>query len=159
MRVGFVVSIFSITLFIMACIGLLPSYLSEKIQTENALTLKNQSDAENSGTTVATAEKLKSDNQILADYLTARIPTLKKGDSFSLAVDKVLAEKSSAITLDTIQFDGQNMSITGVAATRNDLISFNNALQSESYFKGVSFPISDIAKKDNADFSIQITLP
>jgi len=48
--------------------------------------------------------------------------------------------------------------LTGEAATRDDLVAFKDALNSDSCFSNVDLPLSDLVSRDNIDFEINLNI-
>lgn len=46
--------------------------------------------------------------------------------------------------------------IQGIAASRNDILTFTQNLEKEKKFKDVSVPVSDFAKAENIEFSLSL---
>lgn len=62
----------------------------------------------------------------------------------------------NGITLSTIQLnaDKKNLSFAGLAATRENLLFFEENLRSLSFISSVSIPLSQLAEKTNISFSL-----
>lgn len=54
--------------------------------------------------------------------------------------------------------DGGRVTFTGAALTRDDLISFVRELEANESFASVEFPVSNLAKSTDIDFSVVATL-
>lgn len=159
MRFGVVIALFTCTLFIAAAIGLLPSYLSEKEQTDALVKQKQDAEAQNTVESLAEADAKITKNKAIAEYLQARIPAIETDHARSLSIEKIFSKKTPSVAISSISFEGRMISVIGIAATRSELISFNNSLKSDSHFKNASLPIADIARSVDAPFTIQIELP
>lgn len=159
LRIAVIVSLFTSALLIIACVGLLPSYLNEKTQTEVLIKQKQEAEARNTSVSLIESDNKIAKNKGLVGFLTSRHASMAKGDSLSAAILKIQEKKTSAITISSLSFDGSKITIAGVAATRSDLIAFNSSLQQQRYFTSVALPISDIAKSTDADFTIQLEMP
>lgn len=77
----------------------------------------------------------------------------------SAPIEAVLRARGSTITLTQIQYDepGPRMVLTGVAATRETLLSFEQKLRKIPEVSKVDLPVNDLAKSENAHFTITIT--
>lgn len=71
-------------------------------------------------------------------------------------INRILNKKSSTLIITTIRWNPEGVGIVGIAKTRNDLIAFYKALKEDIFFKEVIFPIDDIAKSTNNDFTIEL---
>lgn len=159
MRFNITIAIFVGILFIIAIVGLFPSYMSKRFEMQNLLQQKQDADEKNSEASLAEAERSAAANKILVDYMETRVNTLESSPSTNLLVEKIFAKKTSAIAIGSIDVTGKEVTIRGTADTRADLISFHSALRTETEFKNATLPISDIAKSTEAMFAIVITLP
>lgn len=90
-------------------------------------------------------------------YLAKRAAAAKA----STATQAVLAVPREGVRLTGVSFapedDGAQMLLSGVAASREALRRFEQALSDESYIAGVELPISAYAKESNIDFTITLT--
>ena len=158
-RLGVIIATFTSALFIAAAVGLLPSYLSEKEQTNALVKQKQEAEAKNTTESLAEADAKIAKNKAVAEYLQARIPVLESSIPPSLSIEKIFGHKTSLINIESVLFEEKNITLSGVAATRNDLIAFNAALKADTHFKNSSLPISHIAKSVDAPFIIKLELP
>lgn len=77
--------------------------------------------------------------------------------------DTVISSKNSSIHLTQFTYAAVNktdttISIQGVSATREALISFSKTLQDSKMFKTVDLPISNLAKDKDIVFSMTLTI-
>jgi Tfp pilus assembly protein PilN len=159
MRFSITIVIFVGILFLIAIIGLFPSYMSKRFEMQNLLQEKQDADDRNSEASLAEAERSASFNKALVDYMETRVGVLESGPSVNMLTEKIFAKKTSAISIGSIDITGKEVTIRGVAGTRAELISFHSSLRTEPEFKNATLPISDIAKSTEAIFAIIITLP
>jgi len=159
MRFSITIVIFIGILFIVAIVGLFPSFMSKRFEMRNLLQQKKDADMNNSETSLAEAERSTYANKALVNYMETRVIALETSPSVNIIIQKIFAKKSSAISVSSIDVTGKVVTINGVADTRADLISFHSALRTEQEFKNATLPISDIAKSTKAVFAIVINLP
>ena len=83
-------------------------------------------------------------------------------DKPTLFIQEVVNKRSSGVTLTNFTWTKSKnkvaLSISGVAADRQALISFENSIKASPSFSGVSLPISDFAQNKNIDFQIKFAL-
>lgn len=80
--------------------------------------------------------------------------------SSRLALFEWLANQSPAgITLSQLVFDGSanTFLVSGIAATRADLVNFRQILEKKEGVKSVRIPLSSLEKEENADFTVSLT--
>lgn len=141
-------------LCVIALVGLLPSYLNEKAQAD---ALRVQLDAEN--TTEEQKNILrKQANQTYSEHLAGEIKKLSAKNKPSDVVSAIIAAKPAGISIQAIQFGEKVVSVSGIADTRSNLISFEKALKENGAFKEANLPISDITKNVDAPFTINVTV-
>jgi hypothetical protein len=79
-------------------------------------------------------------------------------------VKEIISYKTSAITLTDFTYDNSQatttapMSVSGVAATREDLVAFVKQLEDSPTFSDVVSPISDLAKDKDISFVINMNV-
>jgi hypothetical protein len=64
------------------------------------------------------------------------------------------------ISLDSMELDSvnKNFNATGIAATRNDLLNYKQALENTGLVQKIDLPLSQLTKKDNLAFSLNAEL-
>lgn len=76
--------------------------------------------------------------------------------------DRIIAADTDAIALHTIRYtdtsDGGDVSITGDADTRSDLVAFVESLKAEDMFRSATVPIADLAPERNLPFRLEIEI-
>lgn len=77
-------------------------------------------------------------------------------------IAKIIGYKTSAIILNAIYYEARDtggyISLRGVAAKRQSLITFADLLKKDSSFTNITSPISDLVKDSNIDFTITLNL-
>lgn len=159
MRFYITIAVFVGILFLIAIVGLFPSYMSKLLEMQNLLQQKHDADEKNSEASLVEAERSALVNKNLVDYMETRVRILESSPSTNLLVEKIFSKKTSSITIGSIDVSNKELTIRGTADTRADLISFHTALRAETEFKNATLPISDIAKSTEAIFAIVINLP
>ncbi|MFA6296942.1 MAG: PilN domain-containing protein [Candidatus Paceibacterota bacterium] len=144
-------------LFVFALIGILPSYLNEKIKV-NAITQEKvlREQEQNNPVNVALIKKAET-NRSLAVFLDGQIGKIGSSTA-SLAIKEVLNKKTNAIKINSFSFKEKILIISGVASNRTELTSFLQSLKDDSYFKSASLPLSDIVKSIDNNFTIELIL-
>jgi len=154
LRITTAISFFVCVLFIIALVGLLPSYLNEKVQTD---TFRAQFEGKGTDQDKTVIER-KLSNSVLVEYLAKEIKIFSSKESFSSVISQIINEKQSNVSISRFSLNEKSVSISGVADTRGDLIIFQRALQNNSLFSDVNLPISDITKNIDASFTMDITI-
>ncbi len=65
---------------------------------------------------------------------------------------------NDAVILERVTTKDFQLSISGVAQTRDDLIAFNESLESEACFSDVHLPLSNLLAQKQVSFQMDITL-
>lgn len=158
-RLAVVAAVLGTVLIAAAAILLLPTYLY----------LSNEVSARtNRLATVSTALASSDEAELLGrlnalSQDTATLAKLGTAPSASAVVSEVLAVPRPGITLSNISYTpavgntAASMVISGMAATRDSLRSYQLALQSTSFAQSVDLPVSAYAKDSNISFGITIT--
>lgn len=77
-------------------------------------------------------------------------------------IDLVLRNKNLGITITSFDFQSSlnsgSLQISGIAATREDLIAFFENLENENIVQTVDSPISNLSKSNNISFNADMTL-
>ena len=144
-------------IFVVGIICLLPSYLLSNSRFNEVMQRSEINDF-----TKAIREEddprlwLNETNQKLALFN----PALDK-DRPSLAIEKLLAERQSGITVGNFVWRkvGENVVLTvwGRARDRQAVITLGNRVNDSGAFSKVVFPISNLAKDKDIDFQINLT--
>lgn len=146
-------------LLIIAVVGLLPSYVTKRAEI-NAITKKQQEPGEQSTPeALQAAQAQAAANLNLADFLEARTTALARTPLTSSIIGRIFEIAGGDISIEGIDIVNGSITITGIGATRDALISFHKRLRKEQDFKNATLPISDIAKSVDPNFAIRITLP
>ena len=151
-----VASFFIFISLVIASVSLLPPYLisKEKLDESN----KHLNTFSNSPI-IKKSQDLSSET----DAINGKIKSLSVSNSVYIydILNKILDKKTDQISIKNFVYlkkDNNNVSVTlsGLANSRESLIGFEKNLQNETYFSSVDFPVSNLAKDTNIDFSIQI---
>jgi hypothetical protein len=121
------------------------------------------------------AEALKSGQVSVDENLNGTISTIKTLNSKLSTIDMlnypgilpfidiILSKKTKSISITQINYassDSNNatLSISGISANRDSLVSFVKSLEDSKSFKSVNSPISNFAKDKNINFSINLVI-
>lgn len=93
-----------------------------------------------------------------ASYLEAYAPILSES-KVSDRIVLVLSARPGGITLTKISYDKQSggLSLSGLANTREDLLTFERRLKTVKGIASVDLPVGDLAKSANVAFSLSVT--
>jgi Tfp pilus assembly protein PilN len=77
-------------------------------------------------------------------------------------INAILSKKTPNIKINQITYTndtgkGKNVSITGIASSRETLLLFQQSLEDSSAFKDVNLPISSFVKGSNIQFGLSLT--
>jgi Tfp pilus assembly protein PilN len=158
-RFSVVIGIAVSVLFLIAIIGLMPSYLTERSKTNLFMKEQEEASQKNTEALLQEAEAKTAANTALAHYLQVRITTLTSAPVVSSIISRIFDRTEGTIAISAVDIGGKVITVRGVARTRTDLIAFHQRLRQDADFKNATLPISDIAKSINPPFSIVITLP
>lgn len=143
---------------IVGVIGLFPSYLLSKIrynETLERVTIVSKS-AQIGEADLELKNWLSETNQRLT--LLAPKPETDQPSTF---IDQVLKKKVTNVSLKNFTWiknnDKLDLSINGVALSRQALVAFEEALSSSEYFSDVILPVSDLAKDKDVNFQIKFS--
>lgn len=145
-----------------ACVAwiasLVPSYVLVTVRRDEMISQKNVS------TTVKDADRLASiekEIDLAKAKLSVLTPVISK-QSISFVLNKLFSRLSPGISLTAISVgrgDSQGtMSISGVARTREALVSFSKMLEGEVFFKKVELPVSNFTKGRDVPFTMSLTI-
>ena len=135
---------------------LLPSFLlskvKERVVSNQASLLEKKADKETADTP----------NNIL--IITKRHLTALSEDvtetSPSLVISTALSHKPNGVIIKQVLLDktpdGTLLSIGGTAESRGQLTSFSSAIEGDALFTSVEFPVSNLAKDRDIDFTIKV---
>ncbi len=93
-----------------------------------------------------------------ASYIEAYSPVLSEqrvGERIAL----IISARPAGIALEQISYDKQTgkISLSGLASMREDLLSFERALNAVKGIASVDLPVGDLAKSSKATFSLSVT--
>ena len=138
---------------------LLPSYFLNKVRLielkTNLTSLKNPRNGNNSE---AVSKILETATQRV-DFLLAQ-PSL----SLTAAAEKITNQKPAVVQITGLSYHPQEstvgwsaaIALTGVAHSREALVAFVKALQTELVFTDINVPVSNFAKNGDIEFSLTI---
>jgi len=138
-------------------IGLLPSYvLSNARQNEALERTRIMSNSEEGGSDASLQVWLGETNHKL-QVLSPALDTDRPSDF----IKTILDQKAAGITITGFLWvrakDKIALSVNGVAASRQSLVTFENRINSSKYFSEVALPISNLAKDRDIDFQIKFS--
>lgn len=144
----FLVFVFIVALFIMDYFLML--YTSDlKSQIENFNSSKLASQVNEIET------KIKDTNKKIESVSILQKTSLH----WSWVLQNIAANVPEGVTLASINStDGIKITINGYAVKRDDLLLFESNLENSPYFSVVSLPFSDLTKRENATFNLQLTI-
>lgn len=144
--VGIVVVFGSGTIF------LLPSYLPLYLEyRELARTLHLEEGASQQLRVTATVKKIKSIETTLND-----ITVFTNQSSKASKLMKSIFPKTEGIRLNTLTIkNGGNVVMNGFAKTRDNMLTFETFLRKGGTFQEITFPLSNIAKQFDINFTLQ----
>ena len=147
------ISAVGVAIFI-ACVLLFPSYVVSNIKIREALSKKN---------TLETSPLFIEKNNLEKVLKGTRSSLAIVGNATSSAmavVDLVISQMSPQIKIFHLEYQNANPSSTfivnGVALTRQALLEFEKRLEQNPQFSKVDFPISDLSKGSNIEFTFTI---
>lgn len=135
-------------------LALLPAYVvlnTERTALEHEASLLQQG---------ASGEKAQHDRVIMsqARQMTAALADLGSGSRVAEAVASALAQKPKSASIEHVTYthkDGEVVLVlSGTARSREDVVSYRDALRSNPLFKNVQVPIADLA--GSGHFSITV---
>ncbi len=146
-----------IGVFVVGIIGLLPSYVLSKARENEALErariVSSATEREENALLQAWLEKTNLKLQILSPTRDTERP--------SDFIKKILDQRVAGIVITGFSWmkveDKITLSASGVAASRQSLITFENRINSSKYFSEVVLPISNLAKDRDIDFQIKFS--
>lgn len=99
------------------------------------------------------------------ENFAAKLSFLEKesdGVKLSFLLGEILKRKSENVKINGFSYDkisgGGRILISGMAGSRQGLLSFVDALRSEPKFKDVQSPVSNLLKEKSLDFSLTILI-
>jgi Tfp pilus assembly protein PilN len=143
--------IFSVAIFA-GLTALLPAYM----EVVDELKLKESEQL--------TKEKDKQSNEELREEIAQneKMLTFLEGElartKLSKLLAELLAERPEGIYITGFSYtrDTKNVTLEGVATTRNLVVPFARSLEANSYFENVPVHIADLAKNNNLEFHLSI---
>ncbi len=121
---------------------------------------ENAARAESAGVegTGAKGREMEAPLAAAAAYIEAYTPLLSEG-KVSDHVALVLAARPTGITLVNLSYEKTSgrLSLSGLAGTREDLLSFERGLKATRGIASVDLPVGDLAKSAKVSFSLSVT--
>ena len=160
LRLGVVVVVFVTLLTFAAIVLLIPTYvlLTQSMQTKRAhLSAIESALSSGNGTALSTRLAALSSN-------AAALSSLARAPSASATVRAALALSRPGVTLSGLAYTpaagavSSTLAISGTAATRDALRSYQLALAGAPFARTADLPVSAYAKDSNIDFTITVTL-
>jgi len=153
---------FAVVLLLLTCVGLIiggilfmPSYLLSKVQAHD-LALKKTAMA-NSALSSEQGTLLGTIKGAQAEVAIAKV----SGHFPSQIFLKIQTYQPAGITLTHFSYayatTGSTLTLTGVAANRQTLIDFNNALKKDPMFANADFPLSNLSDSKDISFTMNIS--
>jgi hypothetical protein len=71
---------------------------------------------------------------------------------------KLSALTAPEITINSLATNDYYITLDGIAADRENLISWKGKLEKEECFSNIDLPLSDLVNKNNLEFEINFTL-
>ncbi len=144
---------------IIAIILLVPSYLTSKSAADNLnsqnAALQAQSADQEGSTLNATIQKTNDSINIFSSIASSSPDVIA-------ALHKVIDNKGGAVRIIglnySIQGKQQQVTMQGVAASRQDLLNFAKQLKQQKGIVSADLPISDFSQAQNINFSLPITI-
>lgn len=138
---------------VLAVILLFPAYFSLSLEEkELERSLRIEEDASRSLNIDAELQKIRTyENRIksIRDFVS-------KPATASTMLEEFFDNTGSGIMLVSLTVKKQgDVAITGVASTRRDLLRFEKTLRDANMFQDISFPISNIVRETNINFTLQ----
>lgn len=80
--------------------------------------------------------------------------------NWSIPIHKLINTTKRGIQINNLSLDKKNNSlqISGMADTREDLLSFKDNLNDTTFLSGINLPIESLLKKENITFNITATI-
>lgn len=156
-----------IALFFISCavvvgiIALVPAYLEAQqkmAEAQSRLAAYEKSEVASGANQI---EKELIQTQVLAEKILAE----ENNVIASEIIQKIVSHRSNSISLFSFQFSREagtstptSVVVQGRAATRENLLAFKKALESDKTFSAVDLPLSDLAKSRNISFTVRFTI-
>lgn len=159
MRRTAVMLIATIFVLIVIIIGLLPSYLLSNVRHNETLewvSIINRLESlqENEGELKAWLSETNRRLKVLSPKLDVDRP--------SIFIEHILEQRVNSVSIENFSWvkvgDKATFLITGVASSRQSLVTFEEGLSSSGHFSEVVLPISDLAKDRDVDFQIKFSI-
>ena len=141
--------------------ALLPAYFmsltKKNIAEEKLETQKNNTVPELDKQSLATIKNLNNQLNLIESAQKNKFSVSKN------IIQEILSQKMSDIKISQISYQidpikGKTITLTGLAPSRERLLTFQQALQADTNFKSVDLPISNFLKNTNIQFNLVLIL-
>ena len=154
MSVFFLLFVFLSSLVLIAF--LLPSFFFADYKDKTVSTQAQSIDTSNITKYAASASTISNVNNMV------KALSYSKGASTFMTdiIDKIISLKGASITISNISIvpgssdNTEDISVSGISATRDDLTTFYNSLKNEGSFQDVVLPVASLIEDSNAPFTI-----
>lgn len=137
--------------------SLVPSYVLVTVRRDETLAQKASPAAVSSADASALVEK---EIALAKEKLSVLRPIISQ-QPMSFVLAKLFSRISQGISLSSISVGraGANgtISISGIATTRDTLVSFSKTLEGEAFFKKVELPVSNFTRGKDVPFTMSLT--
>jgi hypothetical protein len=150
-RLFFVAFSLASVAFLVAIALALPSYLLLRVRAAAI----SPTDAQ----AAASAQGIE-DSVRAATAKAAAVGAVAREERMASVIERVISRRTAGIVISGLSFrrgDSGAISLSGVAATREGLVSFVKSLEAEPAFSNVVLPVSALAKGKDISFSISLT--
>lgn len=152
-RVVFFFTVFITIIMVIGSMLLIPSFLNLFLEQREFVALTKKEEKVSADLKVeeilAEAKKINLSVQALKEYLS-------EPPRASALFENLLATVNSSIVISGLEIKkGGKIQVTGVAATRQELLGFEKRLRDSGLLQEISFPISNIIKETNINFVMQ----
>ena len=149
----------TLALSLILFLSLIPSYIFSMTREK---TIANEKTAIQKSVVSLESENL---NQLLRST-KEKVESLKEGNndlSIYVIIEKVLSRRNAGVNILGFRFtpsDGlsRNLTVDGVAGSRDSLVQFRKNLEQEKLFDQVSLPVSNFAKQSEIDFTLTLSI-
>lgn len=157
-----ITAFFYVSLAVMiGIVSLIPSFLYSSSQEKDALARDAavQQSRQNSGADAAEKELVAT--QAIAARITKELPSRE----YNAVIQRILLDKKSDLLLTNFQIERSSatstvgdMTVEGIAGTRESLLDFKKRLEADSTFTAIDLPLSDLAKNKNIFFTLRLKI-
>lgn len=157
-----VVVIFTIAFILFLGVFLMfPAYLSLAVERKN---LTQEVQLSRQAAPLAELENLEKQIQNFNSKILVLENSFSKNISISEIFEKIISMSPARLTLDGLAFRRTSLSdpgriiLNGRAPAREELLNFVKALEESKLFKKIDSPVSNLLKRTEIQFSLELTL-